>query len=93
VPRILHSSAYRKDGVLVIAFSGDGSKASGAAVKTGALVLSRWTKRGAKVAAPYTPYSLLRSIEDMLRYQRLAEAATAKSFAAAVFQNFSKSTD
>jgi hypothetical protein len=84
VPRILHSSAYRKDGVLVIAFSGDGSKASGPAVKTGALVVSRWTKRGATVAAPYTPYSLLRSVEDMLRYQRLAEAATAKSFAAAV---------
>ncbi len=85
MPRILHSSAYRKDGVLVIAFSGDGSKASGPAVKTGALVLSRWTKGGAKVAAPYTPYSLLRSVEDMLRYERLAAAAKAKSFAAAVF--------
>jgi hypothetical protein len=85
VPQILHSGAYRKDGVLVIAFSGDGIKASGPAVKTGALVLSRWTKGGAKVSAPYTPYSLLRSVEDMLRYQRLAEASTAKSFAAAVF--------
>ncbi len=86
VPRILHSGAYRKDGVLVIAFSGDGTKPSGPAVKTGALVLSRWTKRGAKVAAAYTPYSLLRSIEDMLRYQRLAKAATAKSFAASVLR-------
>jgi hypothetical protein len=85
VPQILHSAAYRKDGVLVIAFSGDGIKASGPAVKTGALVLSRWTKGGAKISAPYTPYSLLRSVEDMLRYQRLAKAATAKSFAAAVF--------
>jgi hypothetical protein len=85
VPRILHSSAYRQDGVLVIAFSGDGTKASGPQVRTGALVLSRWTQRGAKVATAYTPYSLLRSVEDMLRYQRLAEAATAKSFAAAVF--------
>jgi hypothetical protein len=50
------------------------------------VVLSQWTKGGAKIATPYTPYSLLRSIEDMLRYQRLAEAATAKSFAAAVLQ-------
>jgi len=40
VPQILHSAAYRKDGVLVIAFSGDGIKASGPAVKTGALVQS-----------------------------------------------------
>jgi hypothetical protein len=86
VPRILHSAAYRKDGVLVIAFSGDGTKPSGPELKTGALVLSQWTKRGATIATPYTPYSLLRSIEDMLRYQRLAEAATAKSFAAAVLQ-------
>ena len=86
MPRILRSSAYRKDGVLVIAFSGDGTKASGPELRTGALILSRWTQRGATIAAPYTPYSLLRSIEDMLRYQRLAEAATAKSFAAAVFQ-------
>jgi hypothetical protein len=84
VPKILHSSAYRKDGVLVIAFSGDGIKASGPAAKTGALVLSRWTKGGAKVSAPYSPYSLLRSVEDMLRYERLAAAANAKSFAAAV---------
>jgi hypothetical protein len=84
VPKVLHSSAYRKDGVLVIAFSGDGIKASGPAAKTGALVLSRWTKGGAKVSAPYSPYSLLRSVEDMLRYERLAAAANAKSFAAAV---------
>jgi hypothetical protein len=85
VPRILRSSAYRNNGVLVIAFSGDGTKPSGPKLKTGALVLSQWTQRGATIATPYTPYSLLRSIEDMLRYQRLAEAATAKSFAAAVF--------
>ena len=85
VPQVLHSSAYRTNGVLVIAFSGDGTKASGPEVRTGALVLSKWTRRGATIATPYTPYSLLRSIEDMLRYQRLAEAATAKSFAAAVF--------
>ena len=48
VPRILHSSAYRKDGVLVIAFSGDGVKPSGPEVRTGALVLSRWTRSTAR---------------------------------------------
>jgi phosphatidylinositol-3-phosphatase len=86
VPKILDSGAYRRDGVLIIAFSGDGTAASGPQIKTGALVLSRWTRAGAKVGAPYTPYSLLRSVEDMLRYQRLAEAAKAKSFAHAVLQ-------
>ncbi|MFZ0387957.1 MAG: hypothetical protein WAL22_20005, partial [Solirubrobacteraceae bacterium] len=70
--------------VLVIAFSGVGTKTFGPEIRTGALVLSRWTPKGAKIATSYTPYSLLRSIEDMLRYQRLAEAATAKSFATAV---------
>jgi hypothetical protein len=72
--------------VLIIAFSGDAIAASGPQVATGALVLSRWTPGGVKITTAYTPYSLLRSMEDMLRYQRLAEAAKAKSFALAVFR-------
>jgi hypothetical protein len=84
VSRILRSAAYRRDGVLVIAFSGDGRKRTGSPAATGALVLSHWTRRGSTVTGVYTPYSLLRSLEDMLRLTPLADAAAARSFAAAV---------
>jgi hypothetical protein len=83
VPRILRSPAFKKDGVLVIAFSGDGVKRAGPPVRTGALVLSRFAHRGKTVDAAYTPYSLLRSLEDMLGYEPLARAKAAPSFAAA----------
>jgi phosphatidylinositol-3-phosphatase len=83
VPRILRSPAYKRDGVLVIAFAGDGVKRAGPKVRTGALVLSRYAHRGKTVAAAYTPYSLLRSLEDMLRYTPLARAKSAPSFASA----------
>jgi hypothetical protein len=83
VPRILRSPAYKKDGVLVIAFAGDGVKRSGPKVRTGALVLSRYARRGKTVTTAYTPYSLLRSLEDMLRYTPLARAKSALSFATA----------
>jgi phosphatidylinositol-3-phosphatase len=83
VPRILQSPAYKKDGVLVIAFAGDGVKRGGPTVRTGALVLSRYAHRGKTITIAYTPYSLLRSLEDMLRYTPLARAKSAPSFATA----------
>jgi hypothetical protein len=84
VPRILRSPAYKHNGVLVIAFSGDGLKRSGSPVATGALVLSRYAHRGKTITKAFSPYSLLRSLEDMLRYTPLARAKSAPSFAAAV---------
>ena len=84
VPRILASPAYRKDGVLIIAFAGAGSKRTGRRSRTGALVLSRFAARGAKVATAYGPYALLRSVEDMLGYTPLAHAKSAGSFAQTV---------
>lgn len=83
VPRILRSPAYKKDGVLVIAFAGDGVKRAGPKVRTGALVLSRYAHRSKTITTAYTPYSLLRSLEDMLRYTPLARAKSAPSFATA----------
>jgi hypothetical protein len=84
VPRILASAAYRQNGVLVIAFAESGVEHSGRAVPTGALVLSRYTSRGAKVATAYSPYSLLHSVEDMLGYTPLGHAKSAPSFAETV---------
>lgn len=80
VPQILGSAAYKQDGVLVIAFAGDTH--SGGPVRTGALVLSPEIHERRTLTQVYSPYSLLRSVEDMLGYTPLAHAASAASFAA-----------
>jgi hypothetical protein len=82
VPAITRSAAYRRNGVLVIAFAG--TRSPGHPVSTGALVLSRYTHANQTVTSANTPYSLLRSIEDMLNDKALAHAAKAPSFAKAV---------
>jgi hypothetical protein len=78
---VLDSSAYRESGALLIAFTGP--PGPGRPGPTGALVLSRFTRPGAVVRAPYRPYSLLRTIEDLLGLAPLAHARSAPSFAAA----------
>lgn len=84
VPRILASPAYRQNGVLVISFAGAGVKRTARGVRTGALVLSRYAKKGTTLDAVYPPYSLLRSVEDMLGYTPLAHSKSAPSFAQTV---------
>ncbi len=86
VPLILRSAAYRRDGALIIAFTAPGapSSAPGRPVQIGALVVSRFAKAGATSRAAYTPYSVLRSVEDLLGFTPLAHAAHAASFAASV---------
>jgi hypothetical protein len=90
VPKILASPAYKKDGLLVVAFDqldppdpAVSAPASGEATKVGALLLSRFAPPGATDAAPYDPYSLLRSVEDLfgLEHLGLAAGAKVKSFA------------
>jgi hypothetical protein len=84
VPRILASAAYRANGVLVIDFAGAGVKRPAKATPTGALVLSRWTHHHRTITRKYQPYSLLRSVEEMLGATPLAHAKQAPSFATAV---------
>ncbi len=81
VPAITGSAAYRKNGVLVIAFAGSAS--SPHPVRTGALVLSRYKAKHKQIDRAYDPYSLLRSLEDMLDQTPLAHAARASAFAKA----------
>jgi len=76
VPQIQKSPAYKQGGVIVITFSGTGDTVT----QTGTLVLSKWTKPRVSTAK-LTPYSLLRSVEQMLGYSYLGDAAGAKSFA------------
>jgi len=85
VPRILGSPAYKRGGVLIIAFahSASGSEApQGTPIRTGALVLSPYAGAGKRVSTTYDPYSLLRSVENLLGYAPLASAKSASSFIA-----------
>ena len=77
VPRILASAAYKHNGVLIIAFARTGQQNSAHAIRTGALVLSRYARHGKKIGRKFGPYSLLRSIEQMLGYKPLAHARSA----------------
>jgi hypothetical protein len=49
-------------------------------VRAGALIISPYAARGKTLATAYGPYSLLRSLEDLLGYTPLVHAAKAKSF-------------
>jgi hypothetical protein len=81
VPRIVHSAAYGRDGVLIIEFTAAPSNpAQHSTIRTGALVLSRYTRPNRNIAAPYDPYSLLRSVEDMFGFTPLGHAGRAMSF-------------
>jgi hypothetical protein len=82
VPAITASPAYKQDGVLIIVFA-KAPAAHSASVRTGALILSTRVKSGATLSTPYTPYSVLRSVEDLLGYSPLVHAKAAKSFASA----------
>lgn len=92
VPKILESPAYAEGGLLIVAFSAvdpEASEAGGAGgdrLKTGALLVSPFLTAGATDPAPYGPYSLLRSTEDLFGLKPLALAAgsKARSFAPAL---------
>lgn len=84
VPEILASPAYKKDGLLIVSFGGvnpaeppaAGEAAAAAAnpLKTGAVLVSKFIAKGSTDAAPYTPYSLLRTTEELFGLGPLAKA-------------------
>ena len=87
VPSVLRSPAYRRDGALLIVVSSPRAQLTpGAAyrgpIRTGALVISRYARPGSTARARYSPYSVLRSIEDLFALKPLALARAARSFAA-----------
>lgn len=90
VPEIVESKAFKKDGVLIIAFGGvnppeapaEGQPAPPAQpnpLKTGALVISQFETAGGTDDAPYNPYSLLRTTEELFGLGQLAKAGEAKT--------------
>lgn len=87
VPKILASPAYEKDGLLIVAFGEAppppaGAPAPAEPLKTGALLLSKFVGPGATDANEYTPYSLLKSTEELfgLGYLGKAGSVTVRSF-------------
>jgi hypothetical protein len=83
VPAIEHSAAYKKDGVILIVSALAGGAAGGGPAPVGALVLSQFAARGKAISAVFNPYSILGATENLLGYQPLAHAKSAKSFVAA----------
>jgi len=88
VPEILASPAYKKDGLLIVSFGAadpDPAAPPSDPKKVGALLLSPLLTPGATDAAPYTPYSVLRSIDELFNLEPLASAGGTKvrSFASA----------
>jgi hypothetical protein len=92
VPEILASPAYKKDGLLIVSFgASDPAPPSGPTaapadpLEVGGLLVSPLLTANGTDAAAYTPYSLLRSIDELFGLQPLGEAEGRKvrSFAAA----------
>jgi len=93
VPEILASPAYKKDGLLIVSFgAADPSAAEDPAaaaendpLKVGALLVSPLLTPGGTDGARYTPYSLLRSIDELFGLEPLGKAGGEKvrSFASA----------
>lgn len=77
VPRILSSSAWRQDGLLLITWDEDDSDLEGNHVMT--LVIAPHLTAH-QSSEPYDHYSLLATVEDRLGLSRLGEAAGAKPF-------------
>ncbi|HWH20765.1 MAG TPA: alkaline phosphatase family protein [Solirubrobacterales bacterium] len=90
VPQILESPAYKKDGLLIVTFGGLNPPAPPAEgetppppapnpLKTGAVLVSKFITKGSNDAAPYNPYSLLRSSEELFGLNLMAKAGDTKT--------------
>jgi hypothetical protein len=92
VPKIVASPAFKKDGLLIVTFNqlAPAETAAPASLATprqvGSLLVSPFASPGSTDGAPYGPYSLLRSVEDLFGLTHLGDAGGAKvrSFAPAL---------
>ena len=89
VPKILASPAYKADGLLIVNFAAvnppiatpEGAPApvpAGDPLHLGALLLSPFLAPGSTDAAPYDPYSILRSNEDLFGFDPLGLAGASQ---------------
>jgi hypothetical protein len=93
VPAILHSAAYRSNGALMVLFTAApptaGTTAAGP-VRTGALVLSPYTRPGRTLRGSYGPYAVLRTIEDIFGLDALGSSRRAHGFGQDVFADITR---
>jgi phosphatidylinositol-3-phosphatase len=94
-PKILASPAYKASGLLIVNFAAvnppgtaPGAMPPADPLHAGALLVSPFLTPGSTDAAPYDPYSLLRSTEDLFGLDPLALAtgAKARSFASSLLE-------
>jgi hypothetical protein len=87
VPKILASSAYKQDGLLIVTFGQVNSAApvdpaaapsSADPLKVGTLLVSSFLTPGSTDGVAYDPYSLMRSTEDLFGLSPLGKAAGTK---------------
>jgi hypothetical protein len=77
VPQIMKSAAYKKDGLIVITFGESHAPADAENPnQVGALLLSPFGTAGQTIGTPYTPHSLLRSVEDLFALTPLGYAGS-----------------
>lgn len=88
IPKILASPAYKADGLLIVDFAATNPPLAapeaapapaGDPLRVGALLLSPFLAPGSTDAAPYNPYSILRSSEDLFGFDPLGLAAATKT--------------
>lgn len=75
LPRILESDAYREGGVVIITFDEDRGDLDN---YVATVVVSERAVRGAASERPYTHYSLLRTVQELLGLPCLAESCDAE---------------
>jgi hypothetical protein len=89
IPQIVESAAFKKDGLLIVTFGGVNPAEAAVAgqpatpaptklLKTGALLISQFAAAGGTDSAPYNPYAILRSTEELFGLGQLAKAADPK---------------
>ncbi len=87
VPKILASPAYKTDGLLIVTFGAANPvpspdpalpPAPATDLKVGTLLVSPFITPGSTDGAPYDPYSLLRTVEDLWGLTPLADAGGKK---------------
>jgi phosphatidylinositol-3-phosphatase len=85
VPEIMNSAAYKSDGAIVITFgqldSGTKAKSSSAdARKVGAVVLSPFITGGETDSNDYTPYSIMRTTDELFGIYPVANASSVSTY-------------
>jgi phosphatidylinositol-3-phosphatase len=88
LPAILDSKAYNDGGLVIVTFdAGVPTDVEAGGGRVGALLLSPFVTAGGTVSAPYDPFSLLASIEELFGLERLgyAKDTTLKPFGLKVY--------